>query len=71
MYVNSFSLSEHTELEPTYRRDIIEYYDMLLNVYGSMHTSFQMYCELADKAQNLPVKDVNRTDGTDPAEGTQ
>ena len=49
---------EHTELEPTYRRDIIEYYDMLLNVYGSMHTSFQMYCELADKAQNLPVKDV-------------
>ena len=22
---------EHTELDPTYRRDIIEYYDMLLN----------------------------------------
>ena len=49
---------EHTELDPIYRRDIIEYYDMLLNVYGSLHTSFQMYCELADKAQSLPVKDV-------------
>lgn len=51
-------MREHTEIEPATRREWIEYYDMLLNVYGSMHTSFQMYCELADKAQNLPVKDV-------------
>ena len=49
---------EHTEIEPAVRREWIEYYDMLLNVYGSMHTSFQMYCELADRAQTLPVKDV-------------
>ena len=48
---------DNKELEHIYRRDSNEYDDMLLNVYGSMHTSFQMYCELADKAQNLPVKD--------------
>lgn len=51
-------MREHTEIEPAIRREWIEYCDMLLNVYGSMHTSFQMYCELADRAQNLPVKDV-------------
>ena len=52
---------EHTELDPIYRRDIIEYYDMLLNV----------VLRVGRQGAESTGEGRYRADGTDPAEGAQ